>query len=455
MKPAGVFLVLFYVILFACHPAKKITSAPMPDQRYTPPPVADTVKAPLKQQDTTVVPVSYARTSPLLQSLLASHPEYFKKLMEQKDSFRLQVVYTQIDRKADNTPEFSSFYYNVDSLNYFYPASTVKMPVALLALQRLRELRIPGLASGSTMITGQATPRQTPVYNDPTTPDGRPSIAQYIRKIFLVSDNDAFNRLYEFLGPKYINERLHAMGYEDAEIRHRLAITLNEDENRHTNPVNFYTPAGQSLYTQPMQFSSDPFFLRNEFAGTKYYNEDTLVPTPMSFAKKNRISLEDLTNVLKSILFPASVPEKQRFSLDPADQQLVLKYMSQVPSETVFPYYDPAEYHDAYVKFLLYGSEKGPLSPDIRIFNKVGDAYGFLTDVAYIADFKQGIEFMVSATLYCNSDGIINDNKYDYDTVGFPFMKNLGRVLYEYELKRPHRKPDLSAFKLTYDKPHE
>ena len=408
---------------------------------------------PVAQPDTVVPVPSYAKNSPLLQGILAAHPEYFGKILAQKDSFRLQIIYTQINRSADNQPGFNPFYLNVDSLNYFYPASTVKMPVALLALQRLQELKIPGLGSASTMITGQEYSKQTPVYNDPTTPDGRPSVAQYIRKIFLVSDNDAFNRLYEFLGPQYINDQLHAMGYGDAEIRHRLAITMNEDENRHTNPVSFLGEGAKPLYTQPMQAYGQPFFLRNEWAGNRHYNEDTLVPGPMSFARKNRISLEDLTGILKSILFPASVPERQRFKLTPADQQLVWKYMSQLPSETVSPSYDPAVFHDAYAKFLLYGSEKGPLLPGVRIFNKIGDAYGFLTDVAYIVDFERGVEFMVSATLYCNSDGIMNDNNYDYETVGFPFMKNLGRVLYEYELKRPRRKPDLSAFRMTYDKP--
>jgi hypothetical protein len=60
---------------------------------------------------------------------------------------------------------------------------------------------------------------------------------------------------------------------------------------------------------------------------------------------------------------------------------------------------------------------------------------------------------MLSATIYCNSDEIVNDDKYDYETVGFPFMKNLGRLIYDYESKRTRKfQPDLSAFKLRYDR---
>jgi hypothetical protein len=105
------------------------------------------------------------------------------------------------------------------------------------------------------------------------------------------------------------------------------------------------------------------------------------------------------------------------------------------------------------VKFILYGGEKGTLPKNIRIFNKVGDAYGHLIDVAYVADFKNNIEFFVSAAIYCNKDGILNDNQYDYDSVGFPFLKNIGRVLYDLELSRKKNiQPDLSPLIFNYDK---
>jgi len=74
-----------------------------------------------------------------------------------------------------------------------------------------------------------------------------------------------------------------------------------------------------------------------------------------------------------------------------------------------------------------------------------------LIDAAYLVDFEKNIEFMLSAVIYCNSDGVLNDDKYDYDSVGLPFMKNLGRLIYDHELKRPRtRQPDLSTFRLDY-----
>jgi hypothetical protein len=58
---------------------------------------------------------------------------------------------------------------------------------------------------------------------------------------------------------------------------------------------------------------------------------------------------------------------------------------------------------------------------------------------------------MLSATISCNTDGIYNDDKYEYDTIGFPFMKNLGESIYQYELKRTKKHlPDLTKFTLNY-----
>jgi hypothetical protein len=392
------------------------------------------------------------RSENFIENLLKKYPQYFGDVLNKRDVLKVQIIYTQINRDKNNRPSFKNFYFHVSDSNYFYPASTVKMPVAFLALQRLHELRIKGLDRHSTLITENGYSRQTKVLNDPTATDGRPTIAQYIKKIFLVSDNDAFNRLYEFLGQEYINKQLFRMGYKGVEIRHRLQVALSADENAHTNPVSFYHQNGKLLYRQAMRFSSEKFLKRNDFVGTGYYQDNELISHTMNFSDKNRISLEDLHNILKTVIFPEAVASKQRFHLSAADYKFLYKYMSQYPAESKFPSYDTLANWDAYCKFLYWGSDTGKLPKNIRIFNKVGDAYGFLTDVSYLVDFDTRIEFMLSATIYCNKDGVLNDDKYDYDETGLPFMKQLGRVIYDYEMKRKKTYlPDLSKFRIKYD----
>ena len=386
-----------------------------------------------------------------IASLLEKYPQFFDTILKKKDELGIQIIYSQIDRRKKGKIKFTDHTYNLNQDNYFYPASTVKLPVAILALQKLNELKISGLDKNTTMITGTDGDEQTGVSNDPSTSNGRPSIAHYIKKILLVSDNDAFNRLYEFLGQEYINNSLHKMGYSNVQIIHRLDISLAEEQNRHTNPVEFHDNSGMIVYKKPAEKSKLVYAERNTKMGKGFYKAGSLINEPFDFSKKNRLSLQDLHSIVRSVLFPELVPDKQRFNLTKEDYDFLRKYMSMMPQESKFPFYPAPDYWDTYVKFLLYGSEKGKAEPNIRIFNKVGDAYGFLIDAAYIVDHKNNIEFQLSAVIHCNSDGIFNDDKYEYAEVGFPFMKNLGRVIYEYELKRQRKKvPDLSLFHYSY-----
>ena len=432
-----VFLAVMAVFM-SCGTTKQSTSA------------VDTPR--IKQE---ILPMDTTQSPPFLESLLQQHPLYFGEILKNRDKLNVQIIYTQIDRRVNGTPHFTNHYFNVNRAKYFYPASTVKLPIVLLALQKLNELKDRGIDRNTTMLTEAAFSGQTAVFNDPTSPDGKPSIAHYIKKILLVSDNDAYNRLYEFLGQQYIDAAFKKKGYDDVQILHRLNIFLSEAENRRTNPVKFYDTTGKLLYEQPEQKSTMKYAARKDSLGLGYYSGGKLKSGPMDFSKKNRLGLDDLHKMVMGIIFPEKVKASERFKIREEDRRFVMQYMSQYPTESMYPPYaaDTVNYWPTYCKFLFYGAEKTTPDENIRIFNKVGDAYGHMIDAAYIVDHKNKIEFFVSAIIYCNSDGILNDDKYDYKTIGFPFMKNLGKVLYDYELKRNRRiKPDLSTFLFNYDK---
>ena len=265
---------------------------------------------------------------------------------------RVQIIYSQIDRRKSGQPEFTDNYFNVNDSEYFYPASTVKLPVAILALQKLNQLKIKGLDKTTTMITGAGNGGQTEVYNDPTSTDGRPTIGHYIKKILLTSDNDAFNRLYEFLGQEYINSALHKMGYDNVQIIHRLDISLTEDENRKANPVRFFDTSGKLIYDKPLGTSKLLYAKRDTRMGKGFYRSGELVNEPFDFSKKNRMTLTTLHNIVRSIMFPKAVTRKQRFRLTKDDYIFLRKYMSKTPTESGIPVYRTEEYWPNYVKHL-------------------------------------------------------------------------------------------------------
>ncbi len=110
--------------------------------------------------------------------------------------------------------------------------------------------------------------------------------------------------------------------------------------------------------------------------------------------------------------------------------------MSMLPKESECPKYNYEEYYDGYVKFFMFGDTKEPIPTDLKIHSKSGLAYGYLIDNAYIVDEENEIEFFLSATIHVNENQIFNDDNYEYDEIGLPFLATLGKIVYEYELKR-------------------
>lgn len=383
-----------------------------------------------------------------LESLLASQPERFGVVLKNSEKYRVQIMYTQINRDAENKPSFSTFAYHLDPSQYFYPASTVKLPIAALALEKINRLEQPGLNRETTMLTGSAADYQTAVSEDPTSPTGLPSVAHYIRKILLVSDNDAFNRLYEFTGQREINESLRNKRYYDTRIVHRLESFLNQSENQWTNPIKFID-GDEVVYEQAdIRNDVDYYGKQPELLGVAEIVDSERLERPKDFSEKNAYSLLDQHMVLKNLMFPQDISKNKRFGLTEDDYRFLYRYMSMYPGESgIEAYSDAAKYPPGYVKFLMYGGDAKNIPSHIRIFNKVGDAYGFLTDAAYIVDFKNKVEFLLSATIYTNENQTFNDNNYEYDEIGLPFLKNLGQAIYEVELNRPREfQPDLSRF---------
>ncbi|MBZ9613905.1 serine hydrolase [Rheinheimera maricola] len=399
---------------------------------------------PVISDATATTEIHYKPLQPLLSGVTQQYP-LLQQVLANPEPHRLQIIYTQIDRDADNKPTLIYYQYGLDNERYFYPASTVKLPIALLALEWLAEQNIAGLNSNTTMLTDAATDWQSAQADDPTALNGLPSIAQYIKKILLVSDNDGSNRLYELLGQDFINQRLAAKGLTNSMVNHRLSLPLTTEQNRQFNPVRFVDAKGKPLLTLPARSTQSHYTnLNNPTLGKAYIKDNELVKLPMDFTDKNRFSAADFDSVIKRIIFPQLFSQQQRFQIKPEDRDLVLRYMAMLPPDSTSPLYDAAQYPDNYSKFLLFGGKAQQLPPHIRIFNKAGWAYGHIIDGAYIVDLQQQVEFFITAVVYANENDILNDDLYQREEVAIPFLRELGQYLYQYELKRPRRyQPDL------------
>ncbi|RIW18384.1 hypothetical protein D0X99_01465 [Algoriphagus lacus] len=375
-----------------------------------------------------------------------------QKVLADTAKYQVQILYTQIDRNEHGNPLFKEYPFNLNDDHYFYPASTVKLPIALLALEWLEEQKIESLTLETTMLTDSVRPSQLPAITDSTSQNGLPSIGHYIKKILLVSDNDASNRLYELMGMDYINQKLKEKGLNHTVITQRLSFPISPEENRHFNPVRFVDNSGKTIFELSARQSDSAYVVPgNPKIGKAYYRNDSLVQGGMDFSYKNKFSLSDFDGVVKRIIFPEAFLGIERFNLNEEHRNFVLKYMSMLPRESTYPKYDTVEYYDSFSKFFKFGTDKKPIPSRFRIFNKTGWSYGYLIDGSYFVDFDSGVEFFVSAVVYVNEDQILNDDKYETEEIGLPFFAELGEYLYQLEVKRKKAIPsDLSKLRFDY-----
>lgn len=375
-----------------------------------------------------------------------------KMVMESPEKFKVQIKYTQIDRNDNNVPSFTDFDFNLNDSIYFYPASTVKLPVAILALEWIQENALEDLTKESVMLTDSIRASQISAYHDSTASNYLPSIAHYIKKILLVSDNDAYNRLYELLGQDYINAKLKEKGIKHTVINHRLSMPMSEEENRHFNPITFKNTKMETLLEIPGRETNKVFMNSdNPSIGKAYFSQGQQVNQAMDFTYKNKYALSDFHGTVQRIIFPDQFNTIERFHISDSDREFILKYMSMLPGESDYPKYDLPDFYDSYSKFFKFGTDKSPIPAEFRIFNKTGNAYGHLLDGSYFIDFDNGVEFFVSAVIYTNANETLNDDTYEYEEIAFPFFAELGEYLYELELKREKSNiPDLNVYKIKY-----
>lgn len=371
-----------------------------------------------------------------LPKIISSMESKFSDVVRNPKKHKLQILYTQIDREGANEPIFKTYSFGLDTNDYFYPASAIKLPIAVLAIEKanlLKEVNVHNrfeIDSGSVYKMG--------VLVSPDSKSGYPSIAHSIRKMLVVSDNNSSNYMYDFLGRDYINRRLWDIGFKSVRMRHRLSLQLNEKENKVTSPITFYEDS-TILYHQQSRFAQLALDVNsnNLFIGKNHYVCKKKKIGPLNFRNKNFMDLYDQHELIKKVMFPETYQTDERFNLSDDDLSLLRREMSILPRQSDYPRYaDYDKYYDGYCKFFMFGDTKKEIPDHIKIFNKIGLAYGFALDNAYIVDIDNNIEFFLTAVLYSNSNEVMNDNMYDYDSISIPFLSELGRKIYNYESKR-------------------
>ena len=351
-----------------------------------------------------------------IEVALASDSHKIKTVITNLAEHEVQIMLSTIS-KLNDTVVFEDYEFQVNDSTYFYPASTVKFPASVLALEKFSHLQEDYSIDTPFYVEGDST---------------MTTFRKEIIDIFAVSSNDTYNRLFEFLGKDHINKRMHELNLRPSRLSHRLSTDNASDLT--TKPLIFLE--GDSLLTTTNPIINKPIkplALHKIIKGKGFYSNGQLINEPMDFSEKNYLPVSTIHELMKRVIYPEAFPENQRFKLSKKDHDFLIKTMAIVPKEVG---YDVKEYFDGYGKFFMYGDSTDTIPEHIKIHNKVGYAYGYLTDCAYIIDTKHNIEYILTATIHVNKNGVFNDDVYEYDAIGLPFLSQLGTEIHQYLLKK-------------------
>ena len=360
-------------------------------------------------------------SNPIKSSL--NSDEFLSEILKNKEQYEIQVLFTEINRNKDGEPEFTDFQFQVDEEKYFYPASTIKLPIIVLTLNKINELRLEGIDINlkSKIKLKSYNKKQKIVINDSIT-----SFQNLISKVFLTRDNSAANILIDFLGYNYFNSKMKKEGYANTYLNHKFSPDQNVNNNWEI----------QTLKDDIISSKDEQIFIKSNnisglLKGDRTLKDGKVSIGPLDFSYKNRFSLLDMHTFIKKIIFTEKSNNQNYFNLNVEDYDFLRYWMSRFTYEdNGKKYEDDGIYYETYNKFFIHGMDSIAINKNIRVYNKLGEAYGTSTDTAYIKNYTDDIEFFLSATIYVNDNNVINDNIYEYDEIAIPFLAKLSQSIY-------------------------
>ena len=362
-------------------------------------------------------------TNPIKSSLRKN--DFLKEIIKEKEDYEIQVLLTKIDQ-YNSQVDFQEYKYQLDDNQYFYPASTIKLPIVILALKKINELRSKG---SEITLKSKIILNYKDDYSELVIRDSITSFQNLIADVFLVSDNSASNILIDFLGYNYFNDEMKNAGFDKTYLNHKF------------NPDPYVNSTWQisdldnniisSLNDNQKIIKADDKTNGLEKGDRRYFKGEILDES-LNFSEKNRSSVTDMHNLIKYIFYPEIFDSTNNFNLNVEDYDFLRYWMSRFTYEDIGQkFIGDEKFFETYNKFFIHGDEQSVSNEQIRVYNKIGQAYGTSIDNALIKNYQDNIEFILTATIYTNKNKVINDNLYEYDDIAIPFLAKLSRGIYQ------------------------
>ena len=359
-----------------------------------------------------------------IELVLKSDP-YLKEIVKDKEDYEIQVMLTKVNH--DNAKiDFQNYQYQHDENQYFYPASTIKLPIVVLTLKKINELRSKG---SDITLKSKIILNNVDNYSNFKLQDSITSFQNLIADIFLVSDNSASNILIDFIGYNYFNDEMQNAGFDRTYLNHKFnpdpyvnsTWQISDLDNNMISSIN----DNQKI------IKADDKTNGLDKGERRYFNGEILDES-LNFSEKNRFSITDMHNLIKYIFYPEIFDKVNTFNLNVEDYDFIRYWMSRFTYEDIGEKFIGDEnFFETYNKFFIHGDEQSVSNEQIRVYNKIGQAYGTSIDNGLIKNYQNNVEFILTSTIYTNKNKVINDNLYEYDDIAEPFLAKLSRAIYK------------------------
>ena len=361
-------------------------------------------------------------TNPIKSSFRKN--DFLKEIIKEKEDYEIQVLLTKIDQ-YNSQVDFQEYKYQLDDNKYFYPASTIKLPIVVLALKKINELRSKG---SEITLKSKIILNYKDDYSELLIRDSITSFQNLIADVFLVSDNSASNILIDFIGYNYFNHEMENAGFDKTYLNHKFnpdpyvnsTWQISDLDNNIISSIN----DNQKIIKADEKTNGLE-------KGERRYFKGEILDESLNFSEKNRSSITDMHNLIKYIFYPEIFDSTNTFNLNVEDYDFLRYWMSRFTYEDIGEKFIGDEnFFETYNKFFIHGDEQSVSNEQIRVYNKIGQAYGTSIDNGLIKNYQDNIEFILTATIYTNKNKVINDNLYEYDAIAVPFLAKLSRAIY-------------------------
>ena len=268
----------------------------------------------------------FLRESPIKASMKSDN--FLSEILKNKDEYEIQIAYTEITRDKEGKPVFRDFELQVDEEKYFYPASTIKLPIVVLTLDKINELRSTGIdiTPKSKIIVSSTHEGNNQVQKDSIT-----SFQNLIADVFLVSDNSASNVLIDFIGYNKFNAKMEQAGFKNTYLNHKFNpdpyVNINWQIKTVKNEI-ISSNENQIVITA----KQNTLGLKK---GKNRFQNGEVVPGAFDFSQKNRSSITDMHNILKRIIFPLKWEKDKTVKLNGEDYDFLRYWMSRFTYEDI------------------------------------------------------------------------------------------------------------------------